>query len=169
MQNIRGLTAEKTEHLPDVEILLLCETWLREGHSIAIPGFTHKNFYVKNVHKSAKRGCGGLSIYMHNSIQSKCQIIKGNENLAWLEVCNMSSRDDKPLAIGFVYFPPEGSTQILPSSDLFQQLEEDIVNLSRKYHTLLIGDFNAHTNTHLEYLPPVEGSEAPSQDMNDMV
>ena len=71
------------------------------------------------------------------------------------------SNQQKPLAAGFVYVPPEGSSQFPMGSDIFTQLELDLAKLGPTHHTILMGDFNAHTNSEPDTGIKIEGSDNP--------
>ena len=135
---------EKIQALPEASIICLNETWLKEGDSIQLPDYKDINFYVKDLHKNAKRGCGGISVYIHNSMDKiGTRLLKGHENIAWVEV---PQSDRKPLAVGFIYFPPNHS-----ANDYFQELENDLIWLATTHETIVMGDFNAHTNNCSDY------------------
>ena len=159
-RNIRGLNEEKVDHIPKSDIIFLSETWLRNDDSIPIPGYSPTNFNVKNLHRNARRGCGGISVYIHDQIKNKCRILKGSENIVWL---NIDSELDRPFAAGLIYFPPEGSTQIPPDADLFSQLESDIADYASSHHTIILGDLNAHTNNQADFIKKIDGAEFPEE------
>ena len=165
MLNIRGLTEEKVEHLAKTEIIMLCETWLKAGDTIPIDNYEVHNFYVKELHKKARRGCGGISVYICEAISNSCRIIKGDENVVWIEV--KAEQQAKPLAISGNYFPPEGSNQLRNHIDLFTKLELDIAELSQTHSTILLGDFNAHTNNSPDFIAQTEGCDIPNNIMDE--
>ena len=155
------MAEDKIEHLGRPGIICLSETWLRKGERIPIDGYEDHNYYVKKLHKKAKRASGGLSVYICKALQPACRIIRGNENVVWLEL-RLTDRD-RPLAIGLIYIPPEGSPYLqAKAEDMFRVIEMDIAQFSLTHDTVLLGDFNAHTNNTLDVTNLVEGSEIPS-------
>jgi hypothetical protein len=138
----------------------LLETWFKEEDSLPLPNYIPYNFYVKNLHKNAKRGCGGITVYIKDTIKDCCRIMKGSENIVWLELI---PTEGKALAIGLVYIPPQGSTQLPLETDLYTRLEAELAEFSNDYETLLLGDFNAHTNTANDYDIPAEGMDIPPE------
>ena len=104
--------------------------------------------------------CGGISVFIHDAIKHSCQLIKRTENIVWLE---LNMKRGKALTIGLVYFPPEGSSQLSTSNDLFTQLEIELADLSNTHETIVIGDFNAHTGNAIDFSINAEGTDIPPE------
>ena len=131
------------EFIPQTDIIGVCETWLKEGETIDIPGYRDFNFYNKNLHQNAKRGNSGITVYIHESVEQKCRILNGTENIVWVEILQPTGR---PTAVAFIYFPPDHV-----DNEWFSTLERNLIELSSDYDTLMIGDFNAHTSDALDF------------------
>ena len=61
-------------HLIDqCDIFALSETWLKST-DFTINGFKTENLIRENLHKNAKRGSGGLSLFIKDNIHSQCSV-----------------------------------------------------------------------------------------------
>jgi hypothetical protein len=80
--NCNGLTENKlndSEFINKIvtnDIIILTESWTDENSKLDIVNFTCYNYFRKFRHKKAKRNCGGIVVYIRNSIKSGVKIIK---------------------------------------------------------------------------------------------
>jgi exonuclease III len=156
-QNIRGLTPEKMEDVDctSFDILMFCETWWKGNDDIiVIEGYEAYSFPVQKLHKNAKRGCGGIVIYVRESISDNCNINENeaSENIVWMKIGNA-------LDLVFIYFPPEGSAYA--AHDMFYELENKLTGQTSDTPLFVIGDFNAHTGKEADFAYHVDGSNDP--------
>ena len=81
-------------------------------------------------------------------------VISINENcVVWMKISNALTGYEKPILLGGVYVPPEGSRY--GSVDYFDDIEASLSSLLHinDYHILLAGDFNAYTKLLADFIP----------------
>lgn len=120
-------------HETRADIALLCETHLKPGATITIPGFvtTTKNRKTKQK--------GGLAIMIKKELQSNACIIKGPESreCMWIRI-NAAN----PTFICCFYGKTEDSPQESIEED-FRTLANDVIEYNQQGEVIIIGDFNA--------------------------
>ena len=75
-----------------------------------------------------------------------------------------------PIALGFVYFPPESATYNCLREDYILKLEGDIARMKDEYMILVCGDMNAGCTEIDDWCMDIIGSEDPTEKdfINDM-
>ena len=127
--NIRGLTLEKLEQnilgnfFQEFDIISLSETWFLDDYEIQIPGFRMHASNRPHVNINAKRGSGGIAIYVKLELDKFVSHISNyKDNIVW---CSLKKGiiSDKPIALGSIYFPPEGS--MFADEGLFEKFKKN--------------------------------------------
>ena len=78
--NIGGLTDDKVNQkvigpfLQEQDIIAISETWLRENN-FEIVGYQGIHFIREDIHKNAKRGSGGISIFVKNRLSKAVSVV----------------------------------------------------------------------------------------------
>jgi exonuclease III len=134
------------------DIIALQETWLRdkkddinEKLKSLLSEYTPllRNRIGKN--KKAKKGSGGVLILYKNSLD--CHITRiptGKDGIIWCKLDKTHFGWEKDIYLGNVYIPPDKSTIFATEEhDYWDQLEEQILQFSKKGHIWLLGDLNA--------------------------
>ena len=148
--NINGLTEEKIAQesagsfLQEQDIIALQETWQRADRCIELIGYKSFHFIRDHLNVNAKRGSGGISVFIKLNLVNSMAFIKNhNDNIVWFEIKKNTFDNEKPIALGIVYLPPESSVHNQNKDDYFVTLEQDLLNLQPSFDILLMGDFNA--------------------------
>ena len=122
-------------------MIVLTETKLDDLDSIHINNFK----LINNNRKYRKKASGGVAVLVHNSISSYVTEMDIQfKYTLWISVSK--TFHGKPLVIGVIYNPPEGSPYADPT--VFDFLEETIADIKGKDESTdicLMGDFNART------------------------
>ena len=169
--NIRGLTREKLDEeilgklFNQYDILMLSETWFVNENELEIDNFKMYHFNRAILDKRAKRGSGGIAVYVKHEISGNVHPISSYcDNIAWFGLSSSLLKSEKPIAIGTVYLPPEGSTH--NQEDLFAVLENDCARLMDTYQILICGDLNARTGNLSDLPIQIEGTDNPTDRSN---
>ena len=128
----------------DLDIVCLCETFLRDDMSISIEGYRWFGNNRKSISKRARRGSGGVGILIKESILSQYDIVTIFENfegILWLQLINRQSR--KQVGICVCYLPPAGSSRGDKSQEFFDSLKSLIIDNYHMGSFLICGDLNA--------------------------
>lgn len=154
--NINGLTSEKLNNyilgmfLSTFDIILLTETWSDESEKFALDGYDYYDIARGTRHVNAKRGSGGLGVFISNEIRKGVvKHSKYKDIIAWLILRKDYFGLDRDIYIAIVYLVPENSTNI--NDDLFILLQKEIAKLPDNCDILVCGDLNARTNTLADY------------------
>ena len=155
--NIHGLSDEKLvvleKYLRNFDMLIFQETWHRNEDAVHdIDGFTSYHYVRPNQDVNAVRGAGGISVFVKHHLKPHITPLKSTEDyIVWFKVKETLLGNVNPLAIGIVYFPPEGSKVNSTRNDYFFSLEQQISQFNGLYDIMLVGDFNSRTKDLPDY------------------
>ena len=157
-QNIQGLTTEKyTDYIQSIqseqfEFICITETWLKSSETNQ---FHALNYHIINkprtyIHPQARRGSGGLLLFIHKRIWENVEILNSTdmEDRIWIKLQNKQ----KYIFICFCYMPPQGSTISCNRTSEWGSLEREIVKFSLDGDLIICGDLNARTGTMCDYI-----------------
>ena len=158
--NIRRLTPHKLDmqicgsFLSEHDIILLCETWSLNNHTIELSGFVYVDAYRKYRHKNARRSSGGIGIFIRENIYSHgVDIYRTNSDvIIWVRLNKDPFGFQKDIMLGMVYFAPENSTY--NTDDYFTVLYKKLASLPDNVDILVCGDFNSRTSDYTDYIEP---------------
>ena len=133
--NIRGLYHYKLcknicgSFLAEFDLILLCETWSENNNTFELDGCVYLDIYCNYKHRSARRGSGGIGIFVRNSMYRKgIELYRANDDkIAWVKLKKKFLGFNKDILLGMVYFPPENST--CNTVDVFTTLLEEVSSL----------------------------------------
>jgi hypothetical protein len=129
--------------IKDHDLIVLTETLSKETNSI--PGF--KPVSTITATPRSNRSCrlsGGISVLFKKEFETFLSTEKQTKNILWCRIDRTILNLTKDLFVCGVYIPPEMSPYF--DDEIFEELENDIVNFSKKGNIMLLGDFNARTS-----------------------
>jgi hypothetical protein len=143
--NIRSLPAHLNElylNLFDLKmkfkIIGLCETWLSEANTdlYHLPNYNH-------IHKPRKGKGGGVSLFVHESINftvrdDLCSSMSVTAESVFMEIDKDVFKTKANIIVGEIYKPP--NTSVMDFAENIETLLS--VLCSKKYLCYLMGDFN---------------------------
>ena len=130
------------------DIILLCETWLKpdSDFNFILPGFVEIVSSRKRLNHRARRGAGGVLMYIRNEFADmvavehmECEI----EDRLWIRIV----RNNENVFLGVWYMPPKGTTGFYGSHTYWESLSEELSYLQDRGKVIIAGDFNARTAT----------------------
>ena len=89
-------------------------------------------------------------IFVKNSIASYISVQKSSKNFIWCQIDKHLSGSENHIYFCGAYFPPINSKCFSP--EIFEELENDIVEFRSRGAVLLSGDFNSRTGKHEDYI-----------------
>ena len=156
--NANGLTPSKLRKLHSMfisfGIIFITESWfhIEKYFPFILPGFVCHNFCRRSVHRRAKRGSGGLVVFVRNSLVEFVEVaIRDDvEDRVWLSLSGplLNSPKDVYLCLGYV--APQGSS--VHAEKLWHTIEEEAAAFAKKGWIILTGDFNARTGNERDYV-----------------
>ena len=169
--NMRGFVSndhcrlrEKVIIASDLDLLCVCETFLRGNDGINIPGYRWFGNNRLNISKRAVRGSGGVGILIKDSLFNKYSIDivdKNYEDIIWVS-CTQTKDPDQVLYICVCYLPPASSSRGDKSHEFFDILKQQILQFQVNGEIIICGDFNArigNLNDNLGNTEPVPQRE----------
>ncbi len=152
--NIKGICdkltiSENLESLIDCDVIFLSETWWTpnsKNSKFEINGFTKCNLPRTDQHPKAKRGSGGIIVYIRDNLLDHIKIVK--------TVCDHFAILEFTMLLGFSsycvfsYMPPlDVGSHLCKFCDnnFVDMLTDLIVTFSKKGHVSVCGDLNGRT------------------------
>ena len=150
--NINGISnnilGDKTNNkdfvnaISNTDFMFLTETW--SNQNITIPGFEiiHSTL-AKSLSKTPCRQSGGISLLYKSKFKNFITIAKKTKNFLWCKISKEILNFATDIYICGTYIPPEKSKYF--DQEIFEELENDIIQFSSKANVIILGDFNART------------------------
>ena len=174
--NVNGLTMDKfiniKSKIDHYHIIALLETWHKEKDNtlFKIRGFSHHSFIRTKIDSRAKRGSGGISIYINDYFTKSIEIITSAPYLyklddrVWLKLKSHHFGLRKDIYLGVWYIPPADSTRVQQAQEMLKAFEYEISTLQASGDVIIMGDLNARTGIRKDWidldsvpLPNMEG------------
>ena len=111
-----------------MRLSFLYETWTSEQSNIDITGYFSHNFFRKFRHRNAKRGNGGLALYIKDSIKDGVKVVRNRyDTIIWVKLEKTFFHFESDVYIAGVYLWREGSPSYdVHDVDFFYVLQRDI-------------------------------------------
>ena len=113
---------------------------------------------IPNQSRKGGRYSGGIALLYKSNLQKTISIVKTNQNFLWFKIDKKFLNLSKDFYVCGVYIPPCNSKYF--ESEIFDQLEQDILCFSSAGSVILLGDFNSRTGKY---------SDTVSQDGNNII
>ena len=153
------------------DFVCFSEMWLK---SVECTEYYVEHYHCINKprsfhHKRAKRGAGGILLYINNRIWSNVAVLSNMtaDNRVWIKLYDTST-EDNDVYISFCYLPPRDSSVTCNNQSEWSHFESEVINMSTRGNILLCGDFDARTGTKCDYdaeppLPYIINNGTPRQ------
>ncbi|CAC5368663.1 unnamed protein product [Mytilus coruscus] len=162
MWNIEGLTSEKANdpHFQNIvsklSIASFVETWIGNEsiQDISIPNFDLVHTSSRKKHKKARRYSGGINIFAKGSISKGVKSLTNSRpDILWIKLDHMFFRTSRDVFVAVVYISPEYSSHNNNDIEsIYSILLSEVEKYSSKGDIIIQGDFNAYTNTQLDFI-----------------
>jgi hypothetical protein len=144
----------------DLDILCVCETFWKNNESEIINGYT---CYYKNrsvVHKNAKRGSGGVAIFVKNTLLKYYNVIIldiTQDDIIWIKLESKLSQESD-VCICCCYLPPKNhkTCQTVDCNVFFDTLAKQVYEYQSESVVILCGDFNARCGVLDDFIAGVD-------------
>ena len=152
-QRLCKLSDEKViNYVSKFDIIGLLETHCGPNENLYLD-----NYYILHSHRKksnkAVRYSGGIAVVIKNIIKKGVKILPiTHSEFLWIKLDKTFFKLDSDIFLCFVYISPVSSSFNGKNDDIFELIENNIANLSKSGHSILMGDFNAHTNTAVDYI-----------------
>ncbi|VDI55947.1 Hypothetical predicted protein [Mytilus galloprovincialis] len=150
-----------------MHIISLVETWSDSGKPVDnIPGFDFICNSTRKKHKRARRGSGGISLYVRSSIyKGISKLTCTHNNAVWVKLDKHFFNLKNDIFMATVYFSPEYSSGCTEDiNEVYSKLLRNIEHYSQLGDIVIQGDFNAYTNTIPDFVISDEAKFPKSKD-----
>ena len=152
--NIHGLThnvlgdktkiKDFTNNIMKTDFMFLTETW--SNKDINIHGFKAFVSDPTTLHTDWPcRLSGGIALLFKIKFEKYISIVKKYKDSIWYKVSDELLNNSRDLFRCSAYMRPEKSVYF--DNELFDELENDIINFGKKGNIMVLGDFNGRTST----------------------
>ena len=132
----------------NLDIVCLCETFLKDEQAIDFPCYTWFGNNCKSISKRASRGSGAVGILIKDSVlkqYSVASISDKHDGILWLQFINRTT--NKQFGICVCYLLPAGSSRRDQPQEFFDTLKALVIDNYSLGEFLICGDFNARCGT----------------------
>ena len=139
------------------DVFGIAETHAKYDSDINITGFSNP-FQSFRASKNHHKAFGGIAVFVKSSLMECNGVTKvrtSNENAVWIKLNKNVFGLSTDVFIGTIYLSPINSKNKATSNKLLYSLYEDIEKLSDMGSVIVMGDFNARTNSHDDFVDEV--------------
>lgn len=134
-------------------IFAVCETWLKPDaiFNYDLPDFVHYVFSRQTLARNARRGSGGLIVYVRRDVAKYLSVesTKRSDDRVWFKFSIPGF--DLPLYLGIWYIPPKDTTGVSNLFSKWNLLLEELCLFGDRGFVMLMGDFNARIGNTLSH------------------
>ena len=114
-----------------------------------IPSFTCICNSTRKKHRRARRGSGGIAVYVKNCISKGLSNLSSrHSDIVWIKLDSKLFNLNRDVFIVVVYFSPENSSSCTEDKNvIYSRLLRNIEHYNQHGDIVIQGDFNAYTNT----------------------
>ncbi|MEW8545344.1 MAG: reverse transcriptase family protein, partial [Candidatus Thiodiazotropha sp.] len=141
----------------DCDIFSVNETFFRNNETVSIDGYKFYSRNRKNVHKNAKRGSGGVGVFVKAELTQLYDISvldDVKEDILWLKFATDSYSENIILCV--CYLPPSESTRLNDPELFYSTLLEQVYTYQNEGRMFICGDFNSRVGDASEYIEGVD-------------
>ncbi len=146
----------------NANIILLCETWLRQGESISIAGYKFIGNNRKYLHKNACSGSGGVAILIRESLLENYVIENVDTSYDCILAVQIRNQIcDTCLVFVCVYVPPDTSRRGREEAEsIIEHLTQLLYQFEDSDHIYVYGDFNGRVGDKPDYIESIDEVKA---------
>ena len=136
-------------HVNKFDFIVLTETWTHR--KVFVPDYNCFNSIDTQRSNSSKgRSSGGIMILYKNYLAHHVTKSKVSHNFTWCKLDKSLMGTEEHVYVCGAYIPPENSKYFSP--EIFEELEEDIIEFRSKVFVMLLGDLNSRTGKYDDHI-----------------
>ena len=157
--NAYGITDSNWSFKKDIllgtkaEIICVNETHFRQGKQVSMEGYTAKFHNRKRVNNRAKKGFGGVAIFIKNTLYKQFDIDiidEQREDILGIRLEDKTSGKD--IIIYSVYITPSNSTAGAPAYEMYTHLLTKSYEYNLADIFLIVGDLNSRIGSKEDFI-----------------
>ena len=150
---------ERTMIYSDCDIFCVVETFLKNNETIVIPGYTYYSHNRTNIHKKAKRGSGGVGIFIRNELLKlfSVSILDDTvEDILWIKLSSLVNVRSDDIVLCVAYLPPSDSVRNNDPEAFYCSLVEQVYAYQNEGRLFICGDLNSRVGDESDYIEGVD-------------
>ena len=137
----------------DAEIICVNETQFKPGKTVSMEGYTMKFHNRSKVNKRAKKGFGGVGIFIKNTVYEQFEISFIDQERDDILGMRMKDRiSEKDIIIYSVYITPHNSTAGAPAHEMYTHLLTKSYEFNLADVFLIAGDLNSRLGAKEDFI-----------------
>jgi exonuclease III len=172
--NINGIKGKSYNKLEDEtcvhelsqhDLIGVIETHMSKDDSVHISGY-YSVSVTRTKLRTARKHSGGITVLIRESLRPGIKVIEQScSELVWVKLDKEFFKTEKDIYIAFTYVTPTNSSYTRRAVvDVFSALENGITRHSREGNVIIMGDFNAKTASHYDFIHQDGDSHVPLYD-----
>ena len=143
----------------DCDIFCVVETFLKNKEILAIPGYKYFSHNRINIHKKAKRGSGGVGIFIRNELMKRfsvCTLDDTVEDILWIKLSSLTNVRTDDIVLCVAYLPPSESVRNNDPEAFYCSLLEQVYAYQNDGRLFICGDLNSRVGDESDYIEGVD-------------
>ena len=123
------------------DIFCVNETFFRVNETVSLDGYIFYGHNRKNIHRNAKRGSGGVGVFVKSELLQQYDIAVLDdtvEDVLWLKLSSDSQTEN--IVICTCYLPPSDSTRLNDPELFYASLLEQVYAYQNEGRMFICGD-----------------------------
>ena len=148
---------ESVLHNIDIDILCVNETFLVKDDVLNVVNYKWFGQNRQNVHRRARRGAGGVGIFVHKRVMDFFNIDvldNSEEDILWLKFKAIYS--DLVLCLCSCYLPPKDSSHKVEGDQFFNKIMTQVYSYQNGGLVCICGDVNARMGELQDFIEDVD-------------
>ena len=141
----------------NLDIIGVAESHLLGQNSLEIDGYKWFGNNRKSVHTKARKGSGGVGIFVKSELFEHFRIEKLNDNtegILWINLRPIHTGEQLKFCV--CYLPPANSTRNVNSQEYFDLLMSQVYEYQHNWLITIFGDFNVRIGENEDFIAGVD-------------
>ena len=143
----------------DSDIFCVVETFLKNKETLNVSGYTFYGHNRVNLHRRAKRGSGGVGIFVRNQLLNTFTVSVLDdtvEDILWVKLIHRDNVPSDNIVLCVAYLPPSDSVRNNDPEAFYCSLLEQVYAFQNEDKLFVCGDFNSRVGDDSDYIEGVD-------------
>lgn len=141
------------------DIFCVVETFLKNKETLCVDGYTYFTHNRVSIHKKAKRGSGGVGVFIRNELLNLFSVLvldDSIEDVLWIKLSNVAKVQSDNIVLCVAYLPPAGSVRNNDPEAFYCSLLEQVHAYQNEGRLFVCGDVNSRVGDDSDYIEGVD-------------
>lgn len=143
----------------ECDIFCVVETFLKNKETLSVDGYTYYTHNRANIHKKAKRGSGGVGVFIRNELKNffSVSILDDSvEDVLWIKFSSLENVQSDNIVLCIAYLPPSDSVRNNDPEAFYCSLLEQVHAYQNEGRLFICGDLNSRVGDDSDYIEGVD-------------